>query len=59
MRTAMLLTVLFASAARAADRPNILFVMSDQHNAHFMGVAGHAAVKTPTLDAMTRTRGTL
>ena len=28
--------------------------MSDQHNAHFMGVAGHAAVKTPTLDAMAK-----
>jgi arylsulfatase A-like enzyme len=54
MRTVILLSVLLASAASAADKPNILFVMSDQHNAHFMGVAGHATVKTPTLDAMAK-----
>ena len=27
-------------SATEENRPNILFVMSDQHNAHFMGVAG-------------------
>ncbi|TWU40388.1 sulfatase family protein [Novipirellula artificiosorum] len=54
MRTILLMVVLFASSVSAADKPNVLFVMSDQHNAHFMGVAGHAAVKTPTLDAMAK-----
>jgi len=35
-----------------ATRPNILFLMSDQHNAGSMGVAGHPNVKTPTLDGI-------
>ena len=31
-------------------RPNVLFLMSDQHNAGSMGCAGHPNVKTPNLD---------
>jgi len=31
-------------------RPNVLFLMSDQHNAGSMGVAGHPTVRTPNLD---------
>ncbi|MDP6507325.1 MAG: sulfatase-like hydrolase/transferase, partial [Planctomycetota bacterium] len=34
------------------SQPNILFLMSDQHNAGSMGCAGHPNVKTPTLDAL-------
>ena len=33
-------------------RPNVLFLMSDQHNAGSMGVAGHANVRTPNLDRL-------
>lgn len=33
-------------------RPNILFLMSDQHNAGSMGCAGHPNVKTPNLDGI-------
>lgn len=33
-------------------RPNILFLMSDQHNAGTLGIAGHPNVKTPTLDGI-------
>ncbi|NOZ21511.1 MAG: sulfatase-like hydrolase/transferase [Planctomycetes bacterium] len=32
------------------QRPNILFLMSDQHNASCMGAAGHPNVRTPSLD---------
>lgn len=35
-----------------ASQPNILLVMSDQHNARFMGNAGHAVVRTPALDQL-------
>ena len=35
-------------------RPNIVLVMSDQHNATVMGCAGHQIVKTPHLDALAR-----
>lgn len=37
---------------------NMLFIMSDEHNAAFMGCAGHPQVKTPTLDALAA-RGTM
>lgn len=33
-----------------ARRPNVLFLMSDQHNAESMGCAGHGTVRTPALD---------
>jgi len=33
-----------------SDRPNLLFVMSDQHRADAMGCAGHSVVSTPNLD---------
>jgi choline-sulfatase/uncharacterized sulfatase len=35
-------------------RPNILFLMSDQHNAACAGFAGHPTVCTPNLDALAR-----
>ena len=37
---------------------NLLFIMSDEHNARFMGCAGHEAVRTPNLDALAA-RGTI
>ncbi|GAB5561269.1 MAG: sulfatase-like hydrolase/transferase [Synoicihabitans sp.] len=33
-------------------RPNILFVITDDHQADALGTAGHAVVKTPTLDQL-------
>ena len=33
-------------------RPNIVLVMSDQHNAHVMGCAGNEIVRTPNLDTL-------
>ena len=38
-------------------RPNVVVIMSDQHNAGIMGCAGNAIVQTPNLDALAR-RGT-
>ncbi|NKB69396.1 MAG: sulfatase-like hydrolase/transferase [Candidatus Latescibacteria bacterium] len=35
-----------------ADRPNILFIIADQHNAKILGHQGHANVRTPHLDRM-------
>lgn len=40
------------SAGEGNSRPNVLFLFSDQHNADFMGCAGHSLVKTPNLDAL-------
>lgn len=36
------------------SRPNVLILMSDQHNASVAGFAGDAVVRTPTLDALAR-----
>ena len=33
-------------------RPNILLVMSDQHNPHIVGCEGDAVVRTPRIDAL-------
>lgn len=37
----------------ANTRPNILIIMSDQHNARFMGHAGDPYLSTPALDRLT------
>lgn len=34
------------------DRPNVLFILSDQHNAKVLGHKGHPDVHTPNLDRM-------
>ncbi len=35
-----------------ADRPNILLIMSDQHNPHVLGCEGDPVVQTPNLDRL-------
>ncbi len=35
-----------------ADKPNVLFILSDQHNAKVLGHKGHPDVKTPSLDRL-------
>jgi N-sulfoglucosamine sulfohydrolase len=44
--------------AQAPERPNVLFVMSDDHSAAHVGAYGNADVKTPNLDAFAK-EGTL
>ena len=43
--------MLGAGAARA-DRPNILFLMTDQHRGDVLGADGNGAVRTPNLDRL-------
>ena len=43
----------FVEATMAdTTRPNVLWIMSDQHNANACGYAGNDVVKTPHLDAL-------
>jgi choline-sulfatase/uncharacterized sulfatase len=35
-----------------ASRPNVLFILSDQHNAKVLGHVGHPDVQTPNLDRL-------
>lgn len=37
-----------------SQRPNILFIYTDQHHHQFMGCAGHPLVKTPNLDLLSQ-----
>jgi len=43
-----------APAQGDPNRPNILFLFSDQHNAKCLSIAGHPDVKTPNLDQLAR-----
>ncbi len=37
-----------------SERPNILLITTDHWAASYLGVAGHPAIQTPTLDTMAR-----
>ena len=56
--TKSLLTVLVWAAlllpAAAADRPNIIFIMSDDHAAHAIGAYGSRVNQTPHIDRLAR-----
>ncbi len=43
-----------AAAAPPSERPNILMLFSDEHNARMAGYAGHPIVQTPCLDRLAR-----
>src|SRR5687767_12539074 len=42
----------FASRLTAADRPNVVFIVSDDHGWADYGFMGHPHVKTPHLDKL-------
>jgi arylsulfatase A-like enzyme len=48
----VLILLLTAVTARAADRPNVIFFLSDDQRADFLGCAGHPILKTPTIDRL-------
>jgi arylsulfatase A-like enzyme len=50
----LLCLLLLASAAFAADRPNILFIMTDDHAAHAMSCYGSKVNATPNMDRIAR-----
>jgi len=43
-----------AAPRRSANRPNILFIMADQHRGDCMGCDGNRAIRTPNMDAIAR-----
>ena len=48
------LAVLAGRAAAAADRPNILFIMADDHGYQAISAYGHGINKTPNIDRLAR-----
>jgi arylsulfatase A-like enzyme len=55
-RTAIIVAalVLLGAAPALAQRPNIVFIMSDDHAAHAIGAYGSRINKTPNLDRLAR-----
>src|SRR5690349_9821714 len=47
-------SVLSQDVAGQAKRPNILFVLADDHRADALGCMGNAIVQTPELDRLAR-----
>lgn len=54
MKIAAAVVFLFAPATRTAadDRPNVIFFLSDDQRADFLGCAGHPILKTPVIDRL-------
>ena len=46
------LSLLSSSMAYAAERPNIIYIFTDQHTANAMSCAGNPDVHTPNLDRL-------
>lgn len=49
---ALILACLASSTVRAAERPNIVFFLSDDHRSDVMGCAGHKVAQTPNMDRL-------
>lgn len=44
--------LLIGALSLAAEKPNVVFILSDDHRADLMSCAGHPIIKTPTLDSI-------
>jgi arylsulfatase A-like enzyme len=51
---AILLSLAGTAAAQSASRPNIVFIMSDDHAAHAIGAYGSRVNRTPNIDRLAR-----
>src|SRR2546428_1759580 len=51
---AIILSVVNVATAGDEDRPNIVFIMSDDHAAHAIGAYGSRVNRTPNLDRLAR-----
>ena len=49
-------SILFAADKNAEEtnKPNVIFFLSDDHRADFLGCAGHPILKTPTIDRLAK-----
>lgn len=52
LRLLLLLTLCPVLSALSAERPNILFLLSDDHSVPYLGCYGNPDVRTPTLDKL-------
>ncbi len=52
--SAVWMCVFLASATQAADRPNLIMIVADDHAPWALGAAGHPHARTPHLDRLCR-----
>jgi arylsulfatase A-like enzyme len=52
--TAVVIALLFATSPAAAQRPNIIFIMTDDHAAHAISAYGSRVNQTPNLDRLAK-----
>src|SRR3954453_18516571 len=50
LTTCLLALVSLCVVARAADRPNIVFILTDDQRWDCLSIAGHPFLKTPNID---------
>lgn len=43
-----------SAGVKGANRPNIIYILGDNHNAQTMGCAGHPFIRTPGMDRLAR-----
>ena len=55
----LLLVCLYGFTVAAAEKPNIILLMGDDHGWADTGYYGHPHLKTPVLDEMARTCATV
>ena len=53
-RLLIVLSLLAVVSARAADRPNILFIFSDDHAQHAISAYGSKVNRTPHIDRLAK-----
>lgn len=51
---AILSLIACRATAAESNRPNLIFFLSDDHRADFLGCAGHPILKTPIIDRMAK-----
>ena len=54
MKAISLVVLLLASVLRAAERPNIVFIITDDQRWDCLSAAGHPFLKTPNIDRIAR-----
>lgn len=54
MKTVMLSTLLFAGLVIGAERPNVLWLTSEDNAYHSLGCYGNALARTPNVDALAK-----
>jgi arylsulfatase A-like enzyme len=52
LQTALAILAIHSVALSAAEKPNILFLLSDDHSVPYLGCYGNPDVRTPTLDQL-------